>query len=101
MTEKTERQLNIWGQICSIGAVIVSGVIAVLIVWNSANNVSKSEFQEYTDAQAAVVEGLKSNLSGINTSIQVITTKMENDARQDARIDDHEQRLRAVERARR
>lgn len=97
MNEKTERTLNIWGQFSSIGAVVVSGVVAVMLLWNSATNVTKEEFVKYKDGQDAVNEAMKDTLAGINTSIQVITTKMENDQRQEKRLDEHESRIRSLE----
>ena len=87
------------GVISVLGA--VGGITAaVAVLWLQSQFLTRAEFDEHRKETYELIQKMEQNLSAIEKTLAVMVEADKQNARQDATLLDHEQRLRSLERQR-
>jgi hypothetical protein len=90
-----DRASTIIGILGAIGGITA----AVAVLWLQSQFLTRAEFDEHRKETYELIQKMEQNLSAIEKTLAVMVEADKQNARQDATLLDHEQRLRSLERA--
>jgi hypothetical protein len=69
------------------------------VFWLQSNFLTRNEFELHKKDTFELIQKMEKNLNAIERTLAVMVEADKHNARQDAAIQDHEQRLRAIEKS--
>jgi hypothetical protein len=100
MSEQFGKLLDRASAVIGILGAIGGITAAVAVLWLQSNFLTRTEFDEHRKETYELIEKMEKNLSAIEKTLAVMVEADKQNARQDAALQDHEQRLRTLERQR-
>lgn len=99
MSEKFGQLLDRAGSLISVLGAVGGITAAVAVLWLQSQFLTRSEFDQHKKDTFELIQKMEANLNAIERTLAVMVEADKQNARQDAAINDHEQRLRSLERA--
>lgn len=100
MSEVFDKVLGRLGGIVSVLGAVGGITAAVAVLWLQSQFLTRNEFDLHKKDTFELIQKMEANLNAIEKTLAVMVEADKHNARQDAAIADHEQRLRSLERAR-
>lgn len=100
MSEVFSKLLDKTGSLISVLGAVGGITAAVAVLWLQSNFLTRTEFDEHRKETYELIQKMERNLSAIEKTLAVMVEADKQNARQDATLLDHEQRLRSLERQR-
>jgi Skp family chaperone for outer membrane proteins len=91
-----DRVSSLIGVLGAIGGITA----AVAVLWLQSNFLTRTEFDEHRKETYELIQKMEKNLSAIEKTLAVMVEADKHNSRQDTILQDHEQRLRSLERQR-
>ena len=97
--ERKSTIFNNWSSGLAAAGTICLFILGLYLKAELSGTVSVVDFEAYKRDQLSVQQSVEKTLAGVETSLAVLTQKMENDARQETRLVSLEDRVRTIEMA--
>jgi hypothetical protein len=100
MSEKFGQLLDRAGSLISVLGAVGGITAAVAVLWLQSQFLTRAEFEDHRKETYELIEKMEKNLNAIERTLAVMVEADKHNTRQDAILQDHEQRLRSLERQR-
>ena len=100
MSEKFGQLLDRAGSLISVLGAVGGITAAVAVLWLQSQFLTRTEFDQHRKETYELIQKMERNLTAIEKTLAVMVEADKHNSRQDATLQDHEQRLRQLERLR-